>query len=404
MFQAYSYLSHLYCPRCSRKYDADGPQHVCSCRSPLLAAYDMDALKIQFRKEAVMVRPPSMWRYHELLPVHSEKDIVSLGEGMTPVLPMPSTGARYDIDSLWLKDEGILPSGSVEARGAASGISKLNEYGVREIALASNGHAGAAWSQYGSRASIASHVVMPVEAPLTTRKECAAAGADLQLINGFISDAEDAVQYSAQKHGWFNASPFKEPYRIEGKKTLAMELAEQLQWKLPEVIVCPVGSGTTFTGIYKALQELIELGWVRSGKMPRLVAVQADNCAPVVHAFANRQTEADTRPETYTAAFGINTGASKADFLILEAIYETKGSAVAVCDEDLLSEQRLLACEDGIFTGPEGAAAFAGVRRLREDNWIDSEETVVCINTTMGLKSPETIEGSAPILAPGDEW
>ncbi|SFQ04365.1 threonine synthase [Salibacterium halotolerans] len=404
MYQAYSYLSHLYCPRCIRRHDSSVPQQTCSCNAPLLSAYDMDALKIQYRKETVMVRPPSIWRYHELLPVRSEKNVVSMGEGMTPLLPMPKTGGRYDIAALFLKDDSVLPSGSTEARGAAVGMSKLKELNIPDAVLAANGHAGAAWALYGSRASITSHVAIPVESPLSIRKECAASGADLQLINGFVQEAEDAAERASQRHDWFDATPFKEPYRIEGQKTIGLELAEQLQWKLPDVIACPVGAGTSFIGIYKALQELIELGWVYSEKMPKLVAVQSENCAPIVHAFENKQTETTEVPESYSAAFEINTGTSAGDFLILEAIYETKGAAVAVSEEDLLAEQRLVTREEGLFVSPEGATVFAGVRSLREENWIHRGDRVVCINTAMGVKSPETIEGSTPILAPEDDW
>ncbi|MFD2707133.1 threonine synthase [Salibacterium lacus] len=404
MYQAYSYLSHLYCPRCSREYDASVPQHKCLCGAPLLTAYDMDALKIQFRKEAVMVRPPSIWRYHELLPVRTEKDIVSLGEGITPLLPMKKTAARYNMDDLRLKDDGVLPAGSAEARGAAVGISKLNEYNVPDMVLAANGHAGAAWALYGSRSSICSHVAMPVEAPLAVRKECAASGADLQLINGFMQEAEEAADRASERHGWFDASTFKEPYRIEGEKTTGLELAEQLQWNLPDVIACPVGAGTSFIGLYKAIHELIELGWVRSAKIPKLVAVQTESCAPIVHAFEKKWTHTVETPELYSAAFEISTGTSAGDFLVLDAIYKTKGAAVAVCEEDLLAEQRLITREEGIFSSPEGAAVFAGVRQLREENWIQREDRVVCINTAMGVKTPDIMEGSTPILAPGDDW
>ncbi|WP_051302742.1 threonine synthase [Salibacterium aidingense] len=403
VFQAFSYLSHLYCPTCSQEYSAKEPAHLCQCGSPLLAAYDMDALKVQFRKETVMARPPSLWRYHELLPVKKENDIVSLGEGMTPLVEMIKTGKNYGVDHLFMKDESLLPSGSSKARGAAAGISKAKEWKITDIAMPANGNAGAAWSLYGSRASITSHIVMPVEAPIISRKECAAAGADLHLVNGLIHDAGTIISHAVQKYGWFDASPFKEPYRIEGKKTMGLELAEQLQWKLPDVIACPVGEGAEFIGIYKAMQELMELGWVDSEKIPRLVAVQAESCAPIVEAYEKHQTTADNHPESYTAAFDINVPASIGDFLVLNAIYETKGCAVAVCEHDLLAEQRWITRKEGTFISPEGAAAFAGVRRLREEAWLHPEDTVVCVNTGMGIKSPEAFDVSVPILAADDE-
>ncbi|MFB5664201.1 threonine synthase [Alteribacillus sp. HJP-4] len=398
----FSYVSHLYCPKCQNTYSVDEPANLCSCGSPLLVAYDMDALKVHFRKESVIGRQPDLWRYHELLPVKKEANIVSFGEGMTPLLEMKKIEKELDIAQLWMKDEGLIPTGSFKARGSAVGVSKAKELGIEEIAMPTNGNAGAAWSLYASRASITSHVVMPVDAPIVTRKECAIAGADLHLVNGLISDAGKIVGRSVKKHGWFDVSTLKEPYRIEGKKTMGLEIAEQLQWKLPDVIAYPTGGGVGIIGIYKAIKELMELGWVREDKMPRLVAVQAEECAPIVKAYEENKTSSDFWPESRTAAFGINVPKAIGDFLVLEAVYETNGCAVAVSDETLLKEQQHIVRKEGTFICPEGAAVFAAVRKLRSEDWIKANETVVCLNTGMGIKYPETVDVNVPLLSPED--
>lgn len=399
---AYSYVSHLYCPKCSKTYSIDEPHNLCVCGSPLLTAYDLDSLNVQYQKSSLRDRAPTLWRYHELLPVKKEENIVSMGEGMTPILPMKKLAEEFDIKQLMMKDEGLTPTGSFKSRGAAVGVSKAKELGIKEIAMPTNGNAGAAWSLYAARASITSHIVMPVDAPIITRKECAAAGADLHLVNGLISDAGKIVARSVEKYGWFDVSTLKEPYRIEGKKTMGFEIAEQLQWKLPDVILYPTGGGVGLIGIYKAFKELMELGWILSSKMPRLVAVQAEECAPIVEAYKQGKTSSEFWPESRTAAFGINVPKALGDFLVLEAIYETGGCAVAIDDARILKEQRHVTRTEGTFICPEGAALFSAVRELREDRWIKPNDSVLCLNTGMGIKYPETIEANASVLKPGD--
>ncbi|WP_445614267.1 threonine synthase [Geobacillus sp. YF-1] len=398
----FSYVSHLYCPKCARTYDVDHVHQLCECGSPLLVAYDLEAMRQQVAREMLKEREPSLWRYHELLPVKRPEHIVSLGEGMTPLVPMPRLGRNIGIDSLYMKDEGVIPTGTFKARGAAVGVSKAKELGVKQLAMPTNGNAGAAWSLYAARAGIRATVVMPVDAPELTRKECAIAGAELYFVNGLISDAGQIVAKAIREYGWYDASTLKEPYRIEGKKTMGLEIAEQFAWQLPDVILYPTGGGVGIIGIYKALKELQALGWV-DGKMPRLVAVQAEHCAPIVKAWNEKKRESEFWPNSHTVAFGINVPKALGDFLVLEAVYETDGCAIAISDKDILAEQQAVAKLEGAFICPEGAAAFAAARKLRESGWIRDGETVVVLNTGTGLKYADLIQVAPPVLEPGDE-
>jgi threonine synthase len=320
---------------------------------------------------------------------------------MTPLLPMSRVGSDMGIERLWMKDEGIIPTGSFKARGAAVGVSKAKELGVRELAMPTNGNAGAASSLYAARAEIRASIVMPVGAPLITRSECAISGANLNLVNGLISDAGKIVGQAVKEHQLFDASTLKEPYRIEGKKTMGLEIAEQMGWELPDVILYPTGGGVGLIGIYKALRELVELGWIQD-KLPRLVAVQAEGCAPIVKAWEEGKQESQFWPDSSTAAFGINVPKALGDFLVLEAVYKTNGCAVSITDTELLREQRNVARLEGAFVCPEGAATFSAARKLRENGWIKDGETVVALNTGSGIKYPETVQVEAPILDPQD--
>ncbi|MDO3408367.1 threonine synthase [Saccharibacillus sp. CPCC 101409] len=399
----YSYLSHLYCPKCGTTYDAAQRQQLCECGSPLLVAYDLERLAQERTPEDIAGRRPDLWRYHELLPVQSERNIVSLGEGMTPLILVPVLGADMDIADLHMKDEGIIPTGSFKARGAAVGVSRAKELGVSELAMPTNGNAGAAWALYAARAGIRSTIVMPVDAPKITRNECAVSGADLYLVDGLISDAGRIVGRAVQEFGLYDASTLKEPYRIEGKKTMGLEIAEQLGWELPDVILYPTGGGVGLIGIHKALKELRELGWIDAErKLPRLVAVQAEGCAPIVEAWREGRTESEFFPNSETVAFGINVPKALGDFLVLEALYETNGCAVAISDETLLREQETAARLEGAFVCPEGAAVFAAARKLRAAGWIAAGEKVVALNTGAGIKYPDTVSVEVPVLRPDD--
>ncbi|WP_079525267.1 threonine synthase [Halobacillus hunanensis] len=398
----YSYISHLYCPKCLQTYAKDAIHHLCDCEAPLLVEYNLDQLAKEWSPADLERRTPDLWRYHELLPVQSQEHVTTMGEGMTPLLSMPTLGENMELPNLLMKDEGIIPTGAFKARGAAVGVSKAKELGVEALAMPTNGNAGAAWSLYAARAHISSTIVMPVDAPSITRNECALSGANLFLVNGLISDAGKMVAEAVKNYGLYDVSTLKEPYRIEGKKTMGLEIAEQLNWQLPDVILYPTGGGVGLIGIYKALQELQALGWLEGQKMPRLVAVQAEGCAPIVEAWKQGKTESVFWENSQTQAFGINVPKAIGDFLILHALYETDGCAIAVEEEEILKELKQVAKLEGSFVCPEGAAAFLAARQLREQNWIKQEESVVVLNTGAGIKYPDTAEVDVPVLEPGE--
>lgn len=386
----YSYLSHLRCSKTGEIHDADQPQQLSRAGAPLLASYDLEALKQAWRPTDLLGRPASLWRYHELLPVRDPAHVVTLGEGLTPLLPLPTLGKQIGIPDLWMKDESIIPTGSFKARGAAVGISRARELGVTHFAMPTNGNAGAAWALYGARAGLRSTIVMPQAAPAITRLETSLAGARLYLVDGLISDAGRQVAQAVAEQSLFDASTLKEPYRIEGKKTMGLEIAEQFGWTLPDVILYPTGGGVGLIGIYKALLELQELGWIK-GDLPRLVAVQASGCAPIVQAWQQGERESRFWPDSQTLAFGINVPKALGDFLVLDALYRTEGCAIAVDERAITAEIRQLASQEGCFVCPEGAAAFAAARQLREAGWIREGERVVVLNTGAGIKYPDAI-------------
>lgn len=400
----YSYVSHLECPKCGEVYEEKKIQQLCKCGSPLLVRYDLEKVKANVLREEITNRPNSLWRYHELLPVHEKENVVTLGEGMTPLEKLPSLGAEYGLNHLYIKDEGVIPTGSFKTRGASVGISKAKELGVKHLAMPTNGNAGAAWALYAAKANIKATIVMPLDAPHITRKEVYIAGGDLHLINGLISDAGKVVGHLVQSHGVYDASTLKEPYRIEGKKTMGYEIVEQFGWKVPNVILYPTGGGVGIIGIYKAILELQQLGWVEDGKLPRLVAVQAKGCAPIVEAWKKGEKESQFFEDSATCAFGINVPKAIGDFLVLEGLYETEGCAIAISEEEILKAQKQAASLEGNFVCPEGAATFAAARILCEQGWIQADEHVVCLNTGLGLKYPETVEiEGVETLQPGQE-
>jgi threonine synthase len=398
---SYSYLSHLECPQCGERFEAEKVQQLCVCGSPLLVRYNLDKLKEDLSREDLAGRKSDLWRYHELLPVVDEGNVVTLGEGMTPLLELPRLAEDYGITSLLMKDESLVPSGSFKARGAAVGVSKAKELGATKLAMPTNGNAGAAWALYSARAGIEATIVMPKDAPTITRSEVALAGARLYLVNGLISDAGRIVAREVADNGLYDASTLKEPYRIEGKKTMGLEIAEQLGWEMPDVILYPTGGGVGLIGIYKALQELKEIGWLQ-GRLPRLVAVQAEGCAPIVKAWEEKAERSEFWPDSQTAAFGINVPKALGDFLVLKAVYETDGAAIAVSDEEMSTEQAKIARLEGSFICPEGAAAFAAARKLAQSGWIKPEERVVVLNTGAGIKYPDSVQVNPPLLEIGE--
>ena len=395
----YSALSHLQCARCGAVHDAAVVQGLCGCGSPLLARYDLGLVAAQLDRLEVVTRPADLWRYHELLPVSGAGRVVSLGEGMTPLLAMPRLGRALGVPRLLMKDESLIPTGTFKARGAAVGVSRAAELGVAGVAMATNGNAGAAWAAYAARAGLPSLVVMAAGAPAVNRAECRVLGAELLVADGSIADAARLVAAEIPaRPGYQDVSTLKEPYRIEGKKTMGLEIAEQLGWRLPDVIVYPTGGGVGIIGIYKALLELRELGWTGQQPLPRLVAVQSTGCAPIVTAFAAGAGDSEPWPDPRTVAFGIAVPKALGDFLVLDALYATGGTAVAVDDAALLADQRLIAHLEGSFICPEGAACVTAVRLLRESGWLAEADQVVVLNTGTGLKYPHTMPHDGPTV------
>ncbi|SCM81246.1 Threonine synthase [uncultured Sporomusa sp.] len=393
------YMSHLECPKCNAKHDPHNITQLCpECGAPLLVRYDLNKVKANFKKEDLVSRKPDLWRYRELLPLVDDQHKVTLGEGMTPLLVLDKLSKKLGVE-LYLKDEGIIPSGTFKSRGAAVGISRAKELGVKSLAMPTNGNAGASWAIYSAKADIDAYIVMPVDAPAITRNECAIAGAKLYLVNGLISDAGKIVGRAVAKLGCMDASTLKEPYRIEGKKTMGLEIAEQLNWEVPDVILYPTGGGVGLIGIYKAFRELQQLGWI-GNKMPRMVAVQAEGCAPIVKAWEEKKTASEFWNNASTVAFGITVPKALGDFLVLDAIYQTNGCAVAVTDEAILKDQAELAAAEGAFVCPEGAANYTAAKKLRESGWIKPGEKVVLLNTGAGLKYPDTVQVAVPVLEP----
>jgi len=384
------YVSNLECPKCGATYESEQIIQLCKCGAPLLVRYHFNRIKDALKKESLLSREPNLWRYREFLPVKKEQNIVSLAEGMTPLIRLKNLGPNVGIPKLFLKDEGLIPTGTFKARGAAVGVSRAKEL-----------NAGGSWAAYCAAAAIEAVIVMPQAAPAINRKECAIAGAKIFLVNGLISDAGKIVSREIAEQGWYDASTLKEPYRIEGKKTMGLEIAEQFGWHVPDVIIYPTGGGVGIIGIYKALKELRQIGWI-SEKLPRLVAVQAAGCAPIVKAWEEKKKESEFWQNAHTIAFGITVPKAIGDFLVLEALYETNGCAVAVQDEDILKAQKMLASTEGIFVCPEGAATLSASVKLAESGWIKDEDKVVLLNTGTGLKYPDTVQIEPPILEPDD--
>jgi threonine synthase len=388
-----SFLTNLECPRCGAEHYAGRPQNLCPCGSPLLARYDLAAVGRAVDPVRLAGRRANLWRYRELLPVDADEHVTTLGEGWTPLLPVPRYGALVGLPRLLLKDEGQLPTGSFKARGAAVGVSRAKELGITHVALPTNGNAGAAWATYAARAGLRATVAMPLDAPSVTRQECVAAGADLHVVEGLIGDAAKVVAKVVADAGGsvFDASTLKEPYRVEGKKTMGLEIVEQLDWQVPDVVVYPTGGGVGLVGIYKALQELQELGWV-GDRLPRLVAAQSSGCAPIVRAFDGGARRAEPWAGAWTVAYGLNVPAPLGDELVLDALHATRGTAVAVDDRELLAEQRAFGTAEGLLLCPEGAAALCAARRLRATGWLGPEEQVVVLNTGAGVKYPAMVD------------
>jgi threonine synthase len=398
-----SFATHLECSRCQEDFPVDQIQQVCkSDGGPLLVRYDLRRIRDSITKDALRERPQTLWRYRELLPHEEPLNAVTLGEPNTPLLETPSLGEELGMARVRVKDEGLLPTGTFKARGAAVGVTRAAELGVKTLALPTAGNAGAAWAAYGARAGIRVVVVMPETTPEVIIRETSAYGADVYLVSGSIADAGAVVKRVCAERGWYDASTLREPYRIEGKKTMGFELAEQLGWRLPDVIVYPTGGGVGLIGMWKAFDELRAIGWL-DRKRPRFVAVQAEGCAPIVRAFVEGRKESEPWPEPRTFAAGIRVPKALGDFIVLKALRESGGTAVAVTETEIAESMRAAGSAEGMLVCPEGGAAIAGTAKLRRDGWIREDEEVVIYNTGTGLKYAEFLQGDAARrLGPGE--
>ncbi|MBA7617061.1 Threonine synthase [subsurface metagenome] len=398
-----SYFTHLECSKCGKRFEADRLQTVCdACGKPLFARYDLEAVGEAISKDDLVGREATMWRYWELLPVKESRNVVSLGEGWTPLTHVGRLGAEIGVPDLWVKDEGIVPTGTFKARGLSMAVSKAKELGVKRLALPSAGNAAGAMTAYGARAGMESYVFMPVDVPKVNAVECQAVGAKVVLVRGLISDCGKIVSQGVEEMGWFPLSTLKEPYRIEGKKTMGLEVAEQMGWKLPDVIIYPTGGGTGIIGMWKAFDEMEELGWIGSER-PRMVSVQAEGCAPIPKAFKEGKDESEFWEGAETIAAGLRVPHALGDFLILNAVRESGGTALAVSDEEIMDAVGLIARNEGLFACPEGAATLAGLRRMIAEGQVDANERVVLFNTGTGLKYTDLFEVNAPIIDPDEK-
>ena len=388
-----SFFSHLECPVCSQHYSGREPVNFCTCGRPLLARYDLASIKRSIRRSDFAPRRRDLWRYRELLPVLDEANIIHLGEGGTPLLSLRTLGRHLSLSHLYLKEEGCNPTGSFKARGLAMAVSKAKELGLRKLAIPTAGNAGSAMAAYAAAGGLEAYVFAPDDTPPVILQECMMLGAHVYLVKGLINDAGRVVQEGKAQHGWFDMSTLKEPYRLEGKKTMGIELAEDFDWRLPDVIIYPTGGGTGLIGMWKAFAELGALGWI-SDHRPRMVVVQAEGCAPIVKAFAEGATEAPLWPNAQTMASGLRVPKAFADFLILQAVYASEGMAIAVSDAEMAEAQRMLATTEGIFACPEGAATLAALQTLRQQGWIQPHERVVLFNTGSGLKYADLLHAS----------
>ena len=386
-----SYLSHLECTYCGATFSADVPHRTCSeCSKVLFSRYDLKAAKSGFSREVLIGRPASMWRYFEMMPVRDEANVVTLGEGLTPIIKAERLGAAMGCEALYIKDEGRNPTASFKARGMSAAFSRAKELGLTRLAAPSAGNAGAAMAAYAAKAGMDAYVFMPRDAPEASRKQVAIAGAHMTLVDGLIGEAGRLSRHQAQKKGLFDISGLQEPYRLEGKKTMGYEIAEQMGWTLPDAIIYPTGGGVGLIGIWKAFQELEELGWI-DGRRPKMFAVQSEGCAPIVRAFEEGSEFAEPWQNAQTIAAGIRIPSAIGDYLTLRALRESGGGALTVTDGEILTYMRKVASLEGIFMCPEGAATAAALNKLVVSGTLSPDETILLMNTASGLKYLELV-------------
>ncbi len=378
--------THLECTRCGASYESEQPHRLSPCcEKPLYPRYDLDAIGARLTRKDLVGRPADLWRYAELLPVRDPANAVRLGEGWTPMIDTPRLAARIGVARCWVKDEGQNPTASFKARGLCMAISRAKELGITEVALPSAGNAGSATAAYAAAAGMRAHVVVPRDTPHPILEEMRALGADLELFDGLITDCAARVGEGCRDHGWFDLSTLKEPYRVEGKKTMGYEVAEQLGWRLPDVIVYPTGGGTGLVGMWKAFDEMERLGWI-GPERPRMISVQASGCAPIVRAWEQGTEHAEPWAGAHTYASGLRVPRAVGDFLILDAVRRSGGAAIAVDDDEMRAWTPLVGADTGIFCAPEGAATAVAAARLRQSGAIRPNDEVVLFNTGSGLK------------------
>ena len=383
-------LTHLDCTKCDKRYEAGQRLNVCGCGAPLYARYDLERAGREMRPGHLALREPTMWRYEEVLPVENPEDRMSLGEGFTPLLPAPRLGALFGLPRLLVKDEGNNPTGSFKARGLSMAVSMARVLGATDVCLPSAGNAGSALAAYAAVAGLKAHVFLPRDIASLFVAETTAYGAHVETVDGLITDAGRVCAEQAKEHGWFECATLKEPYRVEGKKTLGYELAEQLSWTLPDAILYPTGGGTGLVGMWKAFEELEEMGFIGPDR-PRMYAVQAEGCAPIVKAFAEGLEEAPFWEGAETHAHGIRVPKALADFLILRALRASHGAGVAVSEEEILKGLGDACTSEGLFMAPEGAACVAAARKLKASGHLSPDDRVVVFNTGTGYKYVENL-------------
>ena len=387
------FAQEIICPRCDHRFPLSRLLNLCTCGSPLLVRYDLKKASANFSISSLQGRVSSLWRYRELLPLRDDANLVSLGEGFTPLLPAKSLAGELGLKRLWIKDEAQNPTGSFKDRGLSLAISRAKELGVKKAAIPSAGNAGGSLAAYAARAGIEAHVFMPRDTPIANQIEVQQYGARLTLVDGLINDCGRIINERKTAEGWFDISTLKEPYRVEGKKTMGYEIAEQLNWTLPDVIIYPTGGGTGLIGMWKAFQEMEELGWIGS-KRPRMVSVQASGCAPIVKAFGEGRETAEPWQNAKTVASGLRVPQAVADFLMLRALRQSNGTALSVSDEEMIAEIPRLGRAEGIFFCPEGAACAAALRRLMQNGWVKPTDEVVLFNTASGLKYLDVLQAA----------
>ena len=386
------FVTHLECANCGQRYDPKQAHNLCTaCQRPLWVRYDLAALKRAFTKQSLLGRPPTLWRYLEMLPVREPADIVSLTETVTPILETKRLAAEFGMKRLFVKDESRLPTGSFKSRGMAMALSKAKEFGIRRVAVPTAGNAGGAAAVYAARAGMEAYVFMPEDTPAINRKECLLAGARTFLVNGLITDCGRIVSEGRAVKGWFDLSTLKEPYRIEGKKTLGLEIAEQFDWSLPDVILYPTGGGTGLIGMWKAFAELEALGWLNSPKKPKMIVCQSDGCAPIVRAFEQGERFAKPFENPATIASGLRVPAAVGDFMILDAVRQSGGLALTAPETDILKWMQWASAKEGLALCPEAAICLGALERLVARRIIQAEDRVLIVNTGAAQKYPEVL-------------